>query len=267
MTVGPVFTPGFTVRGRCKIQMLSCSSAATLDTWPSVHPFGILGHDGSTANLGTSRLEPERASALVECVPETTNAAIKPTPAQTNSIRSIFMRWFPPFTLTTLFRDHLQVLRSQLHDAVVFGDSARDRHDFGHVRPDFRVIVGHQAACELIDCPVVRQQPNGLAFPPGTGHRAFSPLLASRSNRLVIHAAVLARLGIVTKQVYDLARDGLSGFSLATYGTRQGYQNNNAQDAKNYRIKCSHAQCSPNKKSRLSLFKAAAARRNSPDFG
>src|SRR5215467_2671920 len=101
MTVGPVFTPGFTVRGRCKIQMLSCSSAATLDTWPSVHPFGILGHDESTANLGTSRLEPERASALVECVPETTNAAIKPTPAQTNSIRLIFMRSFPPFTLTT----------------------------------------------------------------------------------------------------------------------------------------------------------------------
>src|ERR1700720_131924 len=35
--------------------MLPSGSLATLDTWPSVHPFGMCGHDGSTSNFGTSR--------------------------------------------------------------------------------------------------------------------------------------------------------------------------------------------------------------------
>src|SRR3984893_12683983 len=45
------------------IQMLPSASAAALDTWPSVHPFGMCGQDGSTTNFGTSMLLAGRGGA------------------------------------------------------------------------------------------------------------------------------------------------------------------------------------------------------------
>jgi hypothetical protein len=57
------------------IQMLPSASAAALDTWPSVHPFGMRGHDGSTTNFGTSMLEGGRGvAAEVRRDPEITSA-------------------------------------------------------------------------------------------------------------------------------------------------------------------------------------------------
>jgi hypothetical protein len=35
------------------IQMLPSASLAALETWPSVHPLGMCGQDGSTTNFGT----------------------------------------------------------------------------------------------------------------------------------------------------------------------------------------------------------------------
>src|ERR1700688_3524684 len=66
------------------IQMLPSASAAALDTWPSVHPFGMCGQDGSTTNFGTSTLvagrggaaEGRREPAIVNA-----NNTVKTTPA------------------------------------------------------------------------------------------------------------------------------------------------------------------------------------------
>src|SRR5215467_4580790 len=47
-----------TVVGRCRIQAWPRSSIETLDTWPHTHLLGRLGQDGSTSNLGISRVCP-----------------------------------------------------------------------------------------------------------------------------------------------------------------------------------------------------------------
>jgi hypothetical protein len=46
---------GFTVRGRCSSQTLSCASMAKLEASPSFHFSGTLGHDASTSNFGKLR--------------------------------------------------------------------------------------------------------------------------------------------------------------------------------------------------------------------
>src|SRR5580700_9931811 len=43
--------------------MLPSESLAALNTWPSVHPFGMCGQDGSTTNFGTSTLLAGRGGA------------------------------------------------------------------------------------------------------------------------------------------------------------------------------------------------------------
>src|SRR3979490_661489 len=43
--------------------MLPSGSLATLDTWPSVHPLGMCGQDGSTTNFGTSTMDAGRGGA------------------------------------------------------------------------------------------------------------------------------------------------------------------------------------------------------------
>src|ERR1700728_2770062 len=75
------------------IQTLPSASLAVLDTWPSVHPFGMCGHDGSTSNFGTSRVDVALCCAPVSlCDPEITSAvtATKATPPPTLSLRFIF---------------------------------------------------------------------------------------------------------------------------------------------------------------------------------
>src|SRR6266853_2177749 len=69
------------------IQMLPPASLAALDTWPSVHPFGMCGQDGSTTNFGTSRLDAGRGGAAEAwCDPAITNVttATKTTPRLTH---------------------------------------------------------------------------------------------------------------------------------------------------------------------------------------
>src|ERR1700730_15395448 len=57
-------------------QMLPSGSHATLDTWPSVHPLGMCGQDGSTTNFGTSTLDAGRGGAAEAwCDPGVTNVA------------------------------------------------------------------------------------------------------------------------------------------------------------------------------------------------
>ncbi len=59
------------------IQMLPSASLAALDTCPSVHPFGMCGHDGSTVNFGTPTLEAGRCgAAAVRCEAVITHARI-----------------------------------------------------------------------------------------------------------------------------------------------------------------------------------------------
>ena len=59
------------------IQMLPSASAAALDTWPSVHPFGMCGQDGSTTNFGTSTFDAGRGGvAEARCDPAIPNATI-----------------------------------------------------------------------------------------------------------------------------------------------------------------------------------------------
>src|ERR1700687_413327 len=81
--------------------MLPSGSHATLDTWPSVHPLGMCGHDGSTTNFGTSTLDAGRGGeAEAQCDPAITNAttANKTIPALTHNLRFSFI------TLLLLFR-------------------------------------------------------------------------------------------------------------------------------------------------------------------
>jgi len=61
--------------------MFPSASLAALDTWPSVHPFGMCGQDGSTTNFGTSTFDGGRGGAAeAQCDPAITNA---PTAAKT----------------------------------------------------------------------------------------------------------------------------------------------------------------------------------------
>src|ERR1700719_78508 len=72
------------------IQMFPSESFAALDTWPSVHPFGICGQDGSTTNFGTSTLDTWLGGAAeVRCDPVITKAATtaKTIPALTHNSR------------------------------------------------------------------------------------------------------------------------------------------------------------------------------------
>src|SRR5580693_7989657 len=55
--------------------MLPSASLAALDTWPSVHPFGMCGQDGSTTNFGTSTVLAGRGGA----------AAVRRDPAISNA--------------------------------------------------------------------------------------------------------------------------------------------------------------------------------------
>src|SRR6266404_484406 len=74
--------------------MLPSGSLATLDTWPSVHPFGMCGQDGSTSNFGTSTLDAGRGGvAEARCDPAITNAATatKTIPALTHNVRFTFI--------------------------------------------------------------------------------------------------------------------------------------------------------------------------------
>src|ERR1700675_1604414 len=74
--------------------MLPSGSLATLDTWPSVHPFGMCSQDGSTANFGTSTSDAGRGGAAEAwCDPAITNAknAIKTIPVLTHNFRFTFM--------------------------------------------------------------------------------------------------------------------------------------------------------------------------------
>src|ERR1700680_5106704 len=74
--------------------MLPSGSFATLDTWPSVHPFGMCGQDASTTNFGTSTLDAGRGGAAeARCDPAITNAttAAKKIPALTHNFRFTFI--------------------------------------------------------------------------------------------------------------------------------------------------------------------------------
>src|ERR1700732_1395556 len=73
--------------------MLPSGSLATLDTWPSVHPFGICGQDGSTANFGTSTDAGRGGAAEAWRDPAITNAttATKAIPALTHNFRFTFI--------------------------------------------------------------------------------------------------------------------------------------------------------------------------------
>jgi hypothetical protein len=59
--------------------MLPSASLAALDAWPSVHPFGMCGQDGSTTNFGTSTFDAGRGGvAEARCdpaIPNTTTTA------------------------------------------------------------------------------------------------------------------------------------------------------------------------------------------------
>src|ERR1700731_3669313 len=72
--------------------MLPSGSHATLDTWPSVQPFGICGQDGSTTNFGTSTSDAGRGGAAEAwCDPITNDTtAIKTMPALTQNFRLAF---------------------------------------------------------------------------------------------------------------------------------------------------------------------------------
>src|ERR1700730_13485766 len=74
--------------------MLPSGSLATLDTWPSVHPFGMCGQDASTTNFGTSTLDAARGGAAeARCDPAITNTttATKTIPALTDNFRFTFI--------------------------------------------------------------------------------------------------------------------------------------------------------------------------------
>ena len=88
------------------IQIFPSASAAALETWPSVHPFGICGQEGSTENLGTATLETEPASAA-EVWRETriVNAAIMARVATAG--HAICARNICRFVLISLILSHL----------------------------------------------------------------------------------------------------------------------------------------------------------------
>src|ERR1700676_386744 len=73
--------------------MLPSESHATLDTWPSVHPFGICGQDGSTANFGTSTDAGRGNAAETWRDPAITNGttATNTMPALAHKFRFTFM--------------------------------------------------------------------------------------------------------------------------------------------------------------------------------
>src|SRR5215472_11446497 len=74
--------------------MLPSRSFETLDTWPSVHPFGMCGQDGSTTNFGTSTLDAGRGElAEARRNPAVPNATIatKTIAALNHNLRHRFM--------------------------------------------------------------------------------------------------------------------------------------------------------------------------------
>src|ERR1700681_269596 len=76
--------------------MLPSRSFDTLDTWPSVHPFGICGQDGSTTNFGTSTLAAGMGGAAeVRRVPgirsATTTARTIPPLQHNNLLRALVL--------------------------------------------------------------------------------------------------------------------------------------------------------------------------------
>src|ERR1700675_3580544 len=104
------------------IQMLPSASAAALETWPSVHPFGMCGQDGSTTNFGTSTLDAGRGGeAEAQCDPATTNAttANKTIPALTHNFRFSFIA---PLLLFRSSRDCSDLTRSTLLTEISYLD-------------------------------------------------------------------------------------------------------------------------------------------------
>src|ERR1700752_1079858 len=80
--------------------MLPSGAFDTLDTWPSGHPFGMCGQDGSTTNFGTSTLDAGRGGvAEARCDPAIVNPAPpkKTMPALRHNFR------FSLITLLLLF--------------------------------------------------------------------------------------------------------------------------------------------------------------------
>jgi len=64
--------------------MFPSASLAALDTWPSVHPFGMCGQDGSTTNFGTSTLDGRGGAAEAQC-----DAAITSAPTAAKAMAAL----------------------------------------------------------------------------------------------------------------------------------------------------------------------------------
>jgi hypothetical protein len=79
------------------IQMLPSGSLAALETWPNVHPLGMCGQDGSTANFGTLTSDAGlggAADALCDPTIPNVSAPDKTIPAVTHKLS------FTPITLS-----------------------------------------------------------------------------------------------------------------------------------------------------------------------
>ena len=108
---------GFSVRGRCSTQTLSCASTATLEASPSFHCGGTFGQDRSTANIGTERAccDCARASAATRHAAAVATAATSGTVWQKHIRRHGILPMSGRFDLVRLFHCSVARIARPLH--------------------------------------------------------------------------------------------------------------------------------------------------------